>query len=80
MQHRNRRSRRQFMQLAGIGAASALVLAACSAPAAAPAGGSSGGAPAEEKVVLTFGHHWEAAFRSVQEEFDKKYADAKASC
>lgn len=77
MQNRNRMSRRHFLQIAGLGAASTLVLAACPAPVAAPSGGSSeSSAPAAEKVVLTFGHHWEAAFRPVQEEFDKKYQEA----
>ena len=76
MQNSNRMSRRHFLQVAGVGAASAFALAACPAPVAVPSSGSSeGSAPAAEKVVLTFGHHWEAAFRPVQEEFDKKYAE-----
>ena len=73
----NNLSRRQFLQLAGAGAAGAVLLAASAAPpAAAPAAttGSSGGAAASaEPVTLTFGHHWEAAFRPHQDEFDKKY-------
>lgn len=32
-------------------------------------------APAGEKVTLSFGHHWEAAFRPTQEAFDKKYQE-----
>ncbi|MFZ4850049.1 MAG: twin-arginine translocation signal domain-containing protein [Caldilinea sp.] len=56
----NQLSRRRFLQLAGTGAASLALLAACQAPVAAPSGGE---APAAEGVTLTFGHHWEAAFR-----------------
>jgi len=73
----NNLSRRQFLQLAGAGAAGAVLLAACAAPpAASPAattGSSGGAAAAAEPVTLTFGHHWEAAFRPHQDEFDKKY-------
>lgn len=73
----NQLSRRRFLQLSGMGAASAVLLAACQAPAAAPAaGGGEAAAPSEEAVTLTFGHHWEAAFRPRQEEFDQKYAEA----
>ena len=68
----NQLSRRRFLQLAGTGAASLALLAACQAPVAAPSGGE---APAAEGVTLTFGHHWEAAFRPHQEEFDQKYAE-----
>lgn len=67
-----------------------LALAACTAapaaPAAAPAateagagaaaGSGSASAPATEPVTLTFGHHWEAAFRPHQDEFDQKFLAA----
>lgn len=80
----NNLSRRQFLQLAGAGAASAVLLAACAAPpAAAPsastgaaASGGEAAAPATEPVTLTFGHHWEAAFRPHQDEFDQKFLAA----
>lgn len=75
----NQLSRRQFLQLAGAGAAGAVFLAACAAPpAAAPAtdaGGGEAAAPATEQITLTFGHHWEAAFRPHQDEFDQKYLE-----
>jgi multiple sugar transport system substrate-binding protein len=32
-------------------------------------------APAAEAVVLNFGHHWEAAFRAHQEEFDNQFME-----
>lgn len=69
----NQLSRRRFLQLAGTGAASVVLLAACQAPVAAP--GAAPGAPAQEGITLSFGHHWEAAFRPRQEEFDQKYAE-----
>ncbi|HXF63733.1 MAG TPA: extracellular solute-binding protein [Caldilineaceae bacterium] len=67
-------SRRRFLQATGLGAAG-LVMAACVAPAAPGAAPAAGGeaAPAEETITLTFGHHWEAAFRPRQEEFDNRY-------
>lgn len=69
-------SRRRFLQLVGAGAASAAVLAACQVPGAAPSVvGETGAAPAQEEVTLSFGHHWEAAFRPRQEEFDRRYAE-----
>ncbi|MBE2239820.1 MAG: twin-arginine translocation signal domain-containing protein, partial [Caldilineaceae bacterium] len=54
-------SRRRFLQLAGTGAASVVLLAACQAPAAAPgagtaAGGGEAAAPGQEEVTLSFGH------------------------
>lgn len=76
---KNQLSRRQFLQLAGAGAASAVVLAACAAPPAAPAvttGDGGAAAPAAGPITLTFGHHWEAAFRPHQDEFDQKYLAA----
>jgi len=74
-------SRRRFLQLAGTGAASVVLLAACQAPAAAPgagtaAGGGEAAAPGQEEVTLSFGHTWEAAFRPRQEEFDQKFTEA----
>ncbi|MCB0056338.1 MAG: sugar ABC transporter substrate-binding protein [Caldilineaceae bacterium] len=71
-----RLSRRRFLQIAGIGAAGVAVMAACAAPAAAPGGAAEGGsAPAAEQVTLTFGHHWDAAFRPRQDEFDQGFID-----
>jgi multiple sugar transport system substrate-binding protein len=73
----NQLSRRQFLHLAGAGVASAALLAACApVPAGAPAaaGGEAGAAaPAAAQTVLTFGHHWDAAFRPRQDEFDQKW-------
>jgi multiple sugar transport system substrate-binding protein len=65
-------SRRKFLQLSGV-AAGAAALAACVAPAGAPAG--PGAAPAAERITLSFGHHWEAAFQPVQAEFDREYME-----
>lgn len=66
-------SRRKFLQLSGV-VAGATALAACVAPGAAPTG-AGGAAPAAEKITLSFGHHWEAAFQPVQAEFDKNYME-----
>lgn len=55
----------------------ATTLAACM-PAAAPSGstsGEGGDTPAGENVTLTFGRHWEAAFRPRQEEWDTMYME-----
>ena len=76
----NQLSRRRFLQLSGMGAASAVLLAACQAPAAAPgagtaAGGGEAAAPGQEAVTLTFGHHWDAAFQPHQAEFDAAFAE-----
>jgi multiple sugar transport system substrate-binding protein len=65
-------SRRKFLQLSGV-VAGATALAACVAPAGAPAG--PGAAPAAERITLSFGHHWEAAFQPVQAEFDRNYME-----
>lgn len=74
----NQFSRRRFLQMAGIGAAGAL-LAGCPAPAApgaAPAAeGGEAAAPAAEKIILTRAHHWEASFRPRQEEFDAMFLE-----
>jgi len=64
-------SRRKFLQMTGIGA-SAAFLAACAAPGSAPDGG---GDAAAEPVTLSFGRHWEAAFRPHQDEFDNLYIE-----
>jgi multiple sugar transport system substrate-binding protein len=70
-------SRRKFLQMAGVGAAGMAILAGCPAPAApgaAPAGeAGAGAAPAAEETVLTFGHHWDAAFRPREDEFQANY-------
>ena len=74
----NSLSRRQFLKLAGAGAASTFVLAACAAPAGAPAAAPAAGggaAPAAEPVTLTFGHTWEASFQAHQAEWDKKFLE-----
>lgn len=68
-------SRRKFLQLSAAFAGTA-ALAACVAPqGAAPAGSAGAAAPAAEKITLSFGHHWEAAFQPVQAEFDKVYME-----
>lgn len=69
-------SRRRFLMVAGAGLAGSALLAACPAPAAAPAGGGEAAAPGQEKITLTFGHTWEAAFQAHQKEFDDKFAEA----
>lgn len=66
-------SRRKFLQLSATFAGAA-ALAACVAPGAAPGGGG-GAAPAAERLTLSFGHHWEAAFQPVQAEFDRNYME-----
>lgn len=67
-------SRRKFLQVAGVSVVGTALLAACPAPpAAAPAAGGGAAAPAAEKVTLTFGHTWEAAFQAHQKEFDDKF-------
>lgn len=67
-------SRRRFLQYAA-GTTGALALAACT-PASAPSGSAGeGGAASEEAVTLTFGRHWEAAFRPHQDEFDNLYIE-----
>lgn len=66
-------SRRKFLQLSAT-MAGATALAACVAPGAAPGGGGAA-APAAERITLSFGHHWEAAFQPVQAEFDKNYME-----
>jgi multiple sugar transport system substrate-binding protein len=72
--HANHLSRRRFLQAASISAAGAFLAACTVAPAGAPAASSGGeAAPAEEGITLTFGHHWEAAFRPRQDEFDQQY-------
>ncbi|MCB0055265.1 MAG: hypothetical protein KDE24_37570 [Caldilinea sp.] len=72
----NQLSRRRFLQLSGMGAASAVLLAACQAPAAAPGAGPAAGgeaAPAAAKTEIRVAHAWDASFWPVQEEFDQKF-------
>jgi multiple sugar transport system substrate-binding protein len=69
-------SRRKFLQLSTT-VAGAVALSACVAAPGAPAGGAAGeAAPAGERITLSFGHHWEAAFQPVQADFDAKYMEA----
>lgn len=72
-----RLSRRRFLQVAGAGMTSVAVLAACPAPSAAPGSSDAGASGNEsmESITLTFGRHWEAAFRPHQDEFDKIYME-----
>jgi ABC-type glycerol-3-phosphate transport system substrate-binding protein len=71
----NQYSRRRFLQIAGIGAASAFALAAC--PAAAPAPGGEAGevSPSEEDLELRVTHSWDSSFWPRQVEFDEKFSD-----
>lgn len=72
MPHSNRLSRRCFLRMVGVNVTGALLLAACSA--ASPTDERKvDRAPAVDKVVLTVGHHWETAFRPLQEAFDQQY-------
>lgn len=75
-----RLTRREFLGFA-MTAVGGAALAACAPPAAAPAAVPAAEekaeqpTPAAEKTVLTFGHHWEAAFQPRQEEFDKMWLE-----
>ncbi len=73
-----RMTRREFLGFAA-GLAGGAVLAACTpATPAAPAPEAKEEKPpekAEEKIVLTFGRHWEAAFRPRQAEWDEKFME-----
>ena len=73
----NQYSRRRFLQIAGIGAASAFALAACPAAAPAPGGdaGAAGEAPAQETLELRVTHSWDSSFWPRQVEFDEKFSD-----
>lgn len=71
---KSRLTRRSFLQISG-GALGMAALAACAAPAAAPGAAGGEAAPAEEKMTLTFGRHWEAAFRPHQDEWDDGYKE-----
>ena len=72
MPRRKRLSRRSFLQMAGASLTGALLVAACSA--ASPTAESNGNrALVADKLVLTVGHHWETAFRPLQEAFDQQY-------
>lgn len=69
-------SRRKFLQFSASALGVAALAACAPPPAGAPAAsGGQAAAPAGEKIVLTFGHHWEAAFRPTQDTFDKKYIE-----
>lgn len=77
-------SRREFLKVATAGIGGATLLAAC-APvvvqqqaetgSAAAVEGEQGEAPQPEVTVLTFGRHWEAAFRPHQEEWDNMFME-----
>lgn len=74
-------SRRRFLQWSA-GVVGMTALAACAPPAAPSAGqaepaagGGEEAAPAEETITLTFGRHWEAAFRPRQDEWDNMYKE-----
>ncbi|GIV80355.1 MAG: hypothetical protein KatS3mg050_4749 [Litorilinea sp.] len=75
MQHKHL-SRRRFLQITAATAGLATLAACAPAGTTAPAsGGESAAQPAAEQITLTFGHHWEAAFRPRQEEFDRQYQE-----
>ena len=71
-------SRRSFLKTAAMGIGASAVLAAC---VPAQPGGQTGAAsdmsaaPGEETTILTFGRHWEAAFRPHQEEYDNLFME-----
>ena len=71
----NQFSRRRFLQIAGIGATSAFVLAACPAAAPAPGGEGEGDAAAAEQTVVTLGLTWGADFQPRQAEFDTAFME-----
>ncbi len=67
-------SRRDFLK-ASLTVGSAAALAACVPVDQAGDTGGGASAPAEEKVTLTFGRHWEAAFRPRQDEWDALFVE-----
>src|SRR5688572_21661825 len=81
-------SRRDFLRMSALSATGAL-LAACGAAATPQIVEKevvvtkevekivevTSAAPAQETTVLTFGHHWEAAFRAHQEDWDNQFMD-----
>jgi multiple sugar transport system substrate-binding protein len=77
-------SRREFLKVAATGIGGAAFLAACvpvtvqqqAGTGAAAVEEKSVEAPPAEEITLSFGHHWEAAFRPRQDEFDEKYLEA----
>lgn len=69
----DRMSRRRFLQLSGLTAASAAFLAACPAPAGAPAGGDDSGTAEQTEVSL--GLTWGASFQQRQAEFDDMFRE-----
>lgn len=73
-------SRRAFLQMAGAGAAGAL-LAACTAPMAPAAGSEAGAAPAGAKQKLVFSSYtwsgYEAAMKSVIEAWNQGHPDVE---
>jgi len=72
----NRMSRRQFLQVASVGAASAAFLAACPAPApAGDSGGEGGGEAAAEATTVSMGLTWGASFQPRQAEFNDAFME-----
>ena len=75
----NKLSRRQFLKVATTGVAGAAFLAACQGVPAQQTGSaasdSTSDEPAMEVTELTFGRHWEAAFRPHQEEWDNMFME-----
>ncbi len=67
-------SRRRFLQMTGLTAASAAFLAACPAPAGAPATDGGGGASAEATEV-SMGLTWGASFQPRQGEFNDMFME-----
>lgn len=70
----DRMSRRRFLQLSGLTAASAAFLAACPAPANAPSDGDGGGSA--ETSTVSMGLTWGADFQPRQAEFNENFMAA----
>ncbi len=71
----NQFSRRRFLQIAGIGATSAFVLAACPAAAPAPGGDAGGDAAAVEAAKVSLGLTWDASFQPTQNQFNDDFME-----
>ncbi|MEM7127890.1 MAG: sugar ABC transporter substrate-binding protein [Chloroflexota bacterium] len=71
----SRISRRRFLQMTGLTAASAAFLAACPAPAGAPGAEGGGGDAAVETTTVSMGLTWGASFQPRQGEFNDMFME-----